>query len=119
MNDNKLVNFYELKGVKKYAPKSFNPHFDDTQISLPSRLALIGSTGSGKTSALLNYLLLAQNTFIHIYVVYKEMEPLYLYLRDKLKDHVTFYKNLKELPNPDDLEFTHDGNVLLCIDDQV
>ncbi len=116
---NKLVNFYDLAGVKKYQPKSHNPHYKDTNIPIPSRCALIGSTGAGKTSILLNFLLLAQDTFIHIFVVYKEMEPLYKYLGDKLKEDVTFLKNLKDLPTPEDLEYTDLGNVLLVIDDQV
>jgi len=117
-NDN-LINFYEQKAVKKYASKNYNPHFAETQISIPSRIGFIGSTGSGKTSALLNYIYRSQDTFIHIYVVYKEEEPLYLYLGDKLKDNITFYKGLDKLPNADDLPFTHDGQVLLIFDDQV
>jgi hypothetical protein len=116
----KLINFYDLKKVKKHMLKSYNPHFKETQISLPSRIAIVGGTGSGKTSILLNYLALAQDTFIHIFVVCKMKEPLYQYLEDELKEDVTFLYDIKDLPHPNDLiELGNEGNILMVFDDCV
>lgn len=115
----KLINFYELKDVKKYMPQSKNPHFEETQIKIPSRVLCTGCTGAGKTHMLTNYLYLAQDTFIHIYVVYKMEEPLYEYLAEKLKGNITFFDDLSKLPRVNDLPYTKEGQVLLIFDDQV
>ncbi len=80
-----LINFYDVPAVKKLANKSYNPHFKDVQIDIPSRVALIGRSGAGKTNALINYIYKTQDTFIHIVVCYKEPEPLYEYLQNKLE----------------------------------
>jgi uncharacterized membrane protein YsdA (DUF1294 family) len=61
----------------------------------------------------------SSDTFGHIIVVYKQSEPLYDFLRDKIgSKNITFYTKLTDLPNPNDLNM---GNkqVLLVFDDQV
>lgn len=116
--DDKLINFYELQAVKKYQQQSFNPHFDETQIKLPCRILAVGATGSGKTVTLVNFLYRAQNTFSHVYVVYKMSEALYEYLQERLKDRITFFDNLSKLPDVNDLEHTNEGQILLIFDDQ-
>ena len=114
-----LVNFYDNKGVKKYQTKAYNPHFADTDISLPTRVIEVGSSGAGKTNIIMNYLLLANETFVHVFVVYKEVEPLYQFLQDKFKENVTFFDSLDKLPTVQELPYTQDGNVLVIFDDQV
>ena len=116
---NEMINFYEHKDVKKLAPRYFNPHFNDTQISIPARIGVIAPSGTGKTQWLLNYIHKCQNTFGHIIIVYKVSEPLYEFLRDKIgSKNITFYTKLTDLPNPVDLNM---GNkqILLVFDDQV
>ena len=116
---NEMINFYEHKDVKKLAPRYFNPHFNDTQISIPARIGVIAPSGTGKTQWLLNYIHKCQNTFGHIIIVYKVSEPLYEFLRDKIgSKNITFYTKLTDLPNPIDLNM---GNkqILLVFDDQV
>ena len=116
---NEMINFYEHKDVKKLAPKYFNPHLNETQISIPARIGVIAPSGTGKTQWLLNYIHKCQNTFGHIIIVYKASEPLYEFLRDKIgSKNITFYTKLTELPNPVDLNM---GNkqILLVFDDQV
>ena len=117
--NNEMINFYEHKDVKKLAPKYFNPHFNETQISIPARIGVIAPSGTGKTQWLLNYIHKCQNTFGHIIIVYKASEPLYEFLRDKIgSKNITFYTKLTDLPNPVDLNM---GNkqILLVFDDQV
>ena len=116
---NEMINFYEHRDVKKMAPKYFNPHFNETQISIPARIGVIAPSGTGKTQWLLNYIHKSQNTFGHIIIVYKASEPLYEFLRDKIgSKNITFYTKLTDLPNPVDLNM---GNkqILLVFDDQV
>ena len=116
---NEMINFYEHKDVKKLAPKYFNPHFNETQISIPARIGVIAPSGTGKTQWLLNYIHKCQNTFGHIIIVDKASEPLYEFLRDKIgSKNITFYTKLTDLPNPIDLNM---GNkqILLVFDDQV
>ena len=61
-----MLNFYHTKQVKKYLPKTENPSFENTKIALNSRILIIGSSGAGKTNALLNYIMESPNTFSHI-----------------------------------------------------
>jgi len=93
-----MINFYQTKQVKKYLPKTENPSFENTKIALNSRILIIGSSGAGKTNALLNYLMASPNTFSHIHIVFREFEPLYELLRDKV-NQITFYDDIAKLPD--------------------
>ena len=118
-NDDRMINFYEHKDVKKLVPKYKNPHFNQTQMNIPGRVGCIAPSGTGKTQWLLNYIHKNQDTFGHIIVVYKASEPLYEFLRDKIgSKNITFYTKLTDLPSPTDLNM---GNkqILLVFDDQV
>jgi hypothetical protein len=118
-NDNSMINFYEHKSIKKYITSYHNPHFKDTQMSIPARVGVIAPSGTGKTQWLLNYISKSTDTFGKIIVVLKAMEPLYEFLRDKIgSKNIDFYTKLTELPTPNDLNL---GNkqVLLVFDDQV
>jgi len=105
----KFINFYDLKSVKEMNQQSYNPGYEHTNIDIPARICLQGNSGSGKTTILLNYIHLTNDTWSHIYILTKSSEPLYDYLEKQLK-----YKNIdifydisklplpKDLPNPDD-----------------
>ena len=115
----KLVNFYSLKEVKDLKEQSYNPHFNQSDIEIPSRTAIIGASGSGKTISLLNYILLTPNTFGHITIVTKQNEPLYEFLEKKLKGkNITIHYDLDKLPEPRDFPNKELQN-LLIFDDQV
>jgi ABC-type oligopeptide transport system ATPase subunit len=115
----KLVNFYSLKEVRDLKEQSYNPHFKDTDIEIPSRIAIVGASGSGKSTSLLNYILLTPNTFGHITIVTKQSEPLYEFLEKKLKGKdITIYYDLDKLPEPRDLP-KKDVQNLVIFDDQV
>ena len=114
-----LVNFYNLKWVKDMKEPSHNPHFKENDTEIPSRICIIGASGSGKTTSLLNYLLISPNTFGHITIVTKQSEPLYEYLKKKLKGkNITICYDLDKLPEPRDFP-NKDLNNLLVFDDQV
>lgn len=100
-------------------PKEEPYPFEATQIKINSRILCTGSTGSGKTQGLLHYIRLSPNTFRKVIVFYKESEPLYELLADKLKGNIEFHTSLSELPTLK--EFTKDNEkgdrTLLVIDD--
>jgi ABC-type oligopeptide transport system ATPase subunit len=114
-----LVNFYDLKEIRDMKEESHNPHFKENDTEIPSRICIVGASGSGKTTSLLNYLLISPNTFGHITIVTKQSEPLYEYLEKKLKGkNITIYYDLDKLPEPRDFP-NKDLQNLLVFDDQV
>jgi hypothetical protein len=118
-NSDNIINFYEHKSIKKYITSYHNPHFKDTQMSTPARIGVIAPSGTGKSQFVLNYIAKSTDTFGHIIIVCKAMEPLYEFLRDKVgSKSVTFYLKLTDLPNPNDLNMGK-KQVLLIFDDQV
>ena len=118
-SDEVITNFYDHKDIKKYITSYHNPHFKDTQMTIPSRVGVIAPSGTGKTQWLLNFISKSTDTFGHIVVVYKQSEPLYEFLRDKIgSKNITFYTKLTDLPNPNDLNMGK-KQVLLVFDDQV
>jgi hypothetical protein len=102
-NNNEIYNFYENKEVKKMTDKYENPNFNVHQIPHPSRIGVIGGSGTGKTSIVLNVVNKMKGTFGHIYIVSKAQEVLYDFLQKQLnvkgKNVVSFYTRLTELPN--------------------
>ena len=118
----KLINFYEKPATKKYLNTSKNPGFDDTQMKINSRTMIIGSSGSGKTLALLNYIALCKNTFHAIYICTKMEEPLYQLLYDTMKKtgrvHI-LYNELSKLPPVDDIREKKEDATLVVFDDYV
>ena len=118
-NANQMTNFYEHKDIQKLLPKYHNPHFDDTQISIPARIGVIASSGGGKTQWLLNFIAKTNDTWGHIHIVYKTSEPLYEFLSEKLKGkNITFYTKLADLPQPNEIG-NKDKQQLIVFDDQV
>jgi hypothetical protein len=118
-NNNEMTNFYEHKDIQKLLPKYHNPHFDQTQISIPARIGVIASSGGGKTQWLLNFIAKTNDTWGHIHIVYKTSEPLYEFLSEKLKGkNITFYTKLSDLPQPNDIG-NKDKQQLIVFDDQV
>ena len=116
-----MINFYENSKVKKYLTKEKNPGFNDTQIKLFTRTLIIGSSGTGKTNCLLNYLKLSGNTFNHIHIVLKQDdEPLYMHLKNSYKkDDLTIYISLEQLPELDKLPKDDEDQDLVIFDDQL
>jgi hypothetical protein len=116
-----LRNFYEVDSVREETKPYPNPNFNLTQISIPFHMLVVAKTGTGKTNAILNLIELfskGKGTFSHLYILHKIEEPLYNLLRDKLKDQITFYKKITDLPDPKDLNL-HEGMPLIIFDDVI
>jgi ABC-type oligopeptide transport system ATPase subunit len=119
MSKGGLINFYDLKAVKEMRDDSHNPHFDETNIEIPSRICIVGASGSGKSTCLMNFILKARNTFGHITIVTKQQEPLYDYLEKQLKGkNITIHYDLNKLEEPKDFPNKELQN-LLIFDDQI
>jgi ABC-type oligopeptide transport system ATPase subunit len=119
MSKGGLINFYDLKAIKEMRDESHNPHFDDTNIEIPSRICIVGASGSGKSTCLMNFILKAKSTFGHITIVTKQQEPLYDYLEKQLKGkNITIHYDLGKLEEPKDFPNKELQN-LLIFDDQI
>jgi len=68
---NDVINFYQLNEVRKLQPKYHNPHELEYHISHPFRMGIVASSGSGKTTFILNLIKKMDNTFGHIFVVHR------------------------------------------------
>jgi GTPase SAR1 family protein len=115
-----LKDWYKEKGVQKFLSKTHNPHLDKHHIKIPFRMLIVGNSGSGKTSTLLNLIYNMSDTFEEIIIVCKsKSEPLYEFLEDKYsKDKSIKIIEFKDgLPDIDG--FNKEQQRLLVFDDLV
>lgn len=98
-----MINLYKARALKDYIDQEDDPQREITGIAVDSRILLCGGSGSGKTNALGNYIVLTastkKGTFHHIYIVRKTDEPIYDWLRDQCGEHITFFRDVRELPD--------------------
>lgn len=118
-----LSNLYENKSVKKHIKTKDSPTRDATGINYRDRVMIVGGSGTGKTHALLHFLLLSPDTFTKIIIVNKGIEePIYETLKDRLKSRVVFYE-LHKFPDMTSLAKAHrendDDELLIVYDDIV
>lgn len=118
-----IVNLYESKAVKKYIKTKNSPEYEATKINYRDRVLIVGGSGTGKTHALVNYLLLSPNCYHKIVVVSKNIEePLYEFLKAKLKEKIIFYE-LNRFPSMNQLAKEHkeddEDEILIIYDDIV
>lgn len=92
-----LVNFYSYvpKGKGKDKTKGYNNHFIDRN----SRILMIGSSGTGKSNALINFIEKSSGEFFKIIICSFSTtdEPLYQYLQEKIPS-VELINNIDEVP---------------------
>lgn len=117
-----LINFYKVMD-KKHLPHQDNPNKKKHNITVPSRILVVGGSGSMKTNAVLNILNQMSNTFQEIMVFCRDKdEPLYNHLADKVGDAVKFWEidpdasnKVKQFPQPK--EIGKDKQRLVIFDD--
>ena len=100
-----MINWYEVM-PKKFLNKSNNPNFDYHGLKIPSRHLLVGPSGTGKTSLLLNIIKAFSDkgknrrgvgTFKNVYVFCKsDDEPIYNYMKS-LSPQIHIYEGLSKL----------------------
>ena len=109
-----MINFYEVlpKQLKK------KPKFDKaTNMELPFRCAVVGSSGAGKTNWLLNLIKLQASNFERIIVCSKNVtEPLYQFLAMKIGDQIEFYEGVENIPPVDTFKDSNES-ILMVFDD--
>ncbi len=117
------INFYETDKVKKKNQNRKDEQVEFTGIKLRTRNLLCGASGSGKTNALMNYIYLSskprKGTFRHVFLCYKTDEPLYDVLQEQLKDKITVFKNLADVPPVESFADHPDFEILFVFDDIV
>ena len=95
----KLINFYEHPKVKKFIKELPDQQQNRTGMPLSKPHILVcGSTGSGKSQFLVNYIYRTSNTFFKIYMIVEKVEPLTQYLKEELRDNLVILHGLDELP---------------------
>jgi hypothetical protein len=99
----KLINFYDLPGMKKYMPKIEDNQCEYTGIPLNQHSLIVGSTGSGKTQTLLNYIERTSRpkdgTFDKVFMCVKKMEPPNYMLQEKLGDFLEIFLTIESFPD--------------------
>lgn len=119
-----LINFYDL--VPKSSKKNYK-NYDKLQMEVPFRSLFVGTTGSGKTSILMNII---KNIVIwkRIYIVARQPEEeLYELLakilepveRKTKKQILYITKNISDLPPIDNDHFSEENPTLMVFDDLI
>lgn len=113
-----ITNFYSLlPKEKQQLPKGYKQHFIDKC----SRILMIGSSGTGKSNALLNFIEKSSGEFHQIIICSFSTtdEPLYNYLQNKIPE-VELINNIDDVPAVQDFD-NNDKNKckLIVFDDFV
>jgi ABC-type oligopeptide transport system ATPase subunit len=84
---------------KKYIVEYDNPNIKHHGLKIPFRMAIIGSSGSGKTQLVLHIIDKMRNTFGNIKIFTKDQdEPIYNFLKDRIpRDQLQIYNGISEL----------------------
>ena len=117
MDNNKIINLYENKEIKKLKIEQHNPNFNNHQMVCPFMSLICAPTGSGKTNFLMNLIQRFNGTFDMIYLLTEQEEPLYTWLQDKLGDKMKTCYKITDMPTLDDLKQDKDSK-LIIFDDQ-
>jgi hypothetical protein len=119
-NPNECTNWYS-KLPAHLTRRAPNPDIAKHGLELPFRAIVVGSSGSGKTSLLFEFLSRAQNSFSKVVIITRSAaEPLYIHLRETCdEDVLDVYEFLNDgIPSPDDYKGQR-GNTLVVFDDLV
>lgn len=123
-NNNEVENVYS-KIPKNLMKDAKNPNYEDHLLKLNKHSLVIGSTGSGKSNLLVDFLRRSckgEGTFGHITICTKMEEPIYTYLLQKIpKENINIFYGLENLPSLDDSYWDNKstGVNLLVFDDMM
>ena len=119
-NNDEILNFYELDGVKVFCPDYNNPAYNRNTMPLkhPMRSVIVGASGSGKSNVLLNIIKKMDKTFNTIKIFTQDKsEALYLYLESVIdKPFLEIYEGIDSF-NKFDFETLEEGQHLIIFDD--
>ena len=112
-----LINFYSLlpKSKKTEAAKGYKNHYIDKN----SRILMIGSSGTGKSNAIINFIEKSSGEFHKIIICSFSTtdEPLYNYLQQKIPD-VELINNIEDVPEVQEFDDKNkDKSKLIVFDD--
>jgi hypothetical protein len=111
-----FVNFYEKLPDNIKGKNLPNPKFYIHKMNLPTRILVVGASGAGKSNTVLNLINCMSGTFTSIDIICKSAdEPLYNYLKYKVKENCKIYEGIKNIPNIED--YKKDSNHLVIFDD--
>lgn len=118
-----LINFYDVDKIKKKLPKGNDEQYQFTNIKIRTRNLLVGASGTGKTSAVANFIYLSsqakKGTFKHVYLLYKTDEPIYDFLQEELGKHISVFKEIKDIPDVKEFADNPKYEILFIFDDVV
>ena len=111
-----FVNFYDILPDKIKGKGLPNPKFNVHKMNVPTRILIVGASGSGKTNTVLNLINCMAGTFTTIDVITKNGdEKLYNFLKLKTKENCRILEGIKNIPNID--EYKKGSNHLVIFDD--
>jgi len=115
-DDNNLINFYSVIPKELKNNELYNKA---TDMKIPYRLIIVGSSGSGKSNLLLNIIRLQSNTFDKIILITKNSdEPLYNYMKMKIpSEQFQIIENMEELESPEAYQPSNKKSQVLVIFD--
>lgn len=101
-----MPNLYKSSLMKKYLSNIKDEIYPKTGIKQNSRSLYCGLSGSGKTNAVMQFIIECNGLFDKIYLCYKTDEPFYELLIDQLKqdDLIEVFKSVESFPDVDTFE---------------
>ena len=99
-----MPNLYKSAKMKKYLDDEPDEAVERTQMKEKTRSLICGLSGTGKTNALMQYIVACSGIYDKIYLCFKTDEPFYECLVDELKkdDLIAVYKSVESFPEVDE-----------------
>ena len=113
-------NFYELIPKEYTKPLATYKNYDRIQIDLPIRVVIAGSSGTGKTQAVMN-IIDQFDCFNRIYLFIADAnEPLYRFLVDFVKARfgkkaVTVCDNIADMPDVKSFDPNYNNLIIIVV----